>query len=135
MGTNRPVVISEAARELGVSVSTVQRWISSGAPVARRGGRGRGNATLVDPAALLAWLNACDAEAALVALAGQVPELVAGAVWESFKLCDGPHKRPSADLLVTVWYLVATEIMEAAGADAPEALPEAIERLRKIAAK
>ncbi|GGX89991.1 hypothetical protein GCM10007160_16780 [Litchfieldella qijiaojingensis] len=130
-----PVVIPEAAHALGVSESTLRRWIAAGAPVARRGGRGRGNVTLVDPDAVIAWLNECDATEAMRAFAGQVPELVAGAIWESFRLAEGPHKRGVAELLVTLWYLASTEIMEAAGADAPEAWPEAIERLRKIAGK
>lgn len=135
MDVNRPVAIPEAAQVLGVSDSTLRRWIAAGAPVARRGGRGRGNATLVDPEAVFAWLTECDATEAMRAFAGQVPELVAQAVWEAFRLAEGPHKRGAAELLATVWYLAASAVMEEAGAEAPEALPETIERLRKIAGK
>lgn len=130
-----PVVIADAALALGVSESTVRRWIAAGAPVARRGGRGRGNATLVDLDAMAAWLTECDAETALVAFAGRVPELVAQAMDEAFRMIEGPHKRALAEPLVVAWYLACAAVMEAAGTDAPEALPEVIERLRKIAGK
>lgn len=52
---NAVMPLKEAAGELGVSSITLRRWIAQGAPVARRGGRGRGNATLIVPDAVKAW--------------------------------------------------------------------------------
>lgn len=47
--------IQPAARELGVGTATLRRWMRDGAPVARRGGRGRGRAALIDPESIRAW--------------------------------------------------------------------------------
>lgn len=49
------VPIAQAAQALDVSSITLRRWIAQGCPVARRGGRGRGRATLVDVQAVRAW--------------------------------------------------------------------------------
>lgn len=49
------VPLQEAAGELGVSSITLRRWIAQGCPVARRGGRGRGNSTLIVPDAVKTW--------------------------------------------------------------------------------
>lgn len=49
------LAIPDAASELGVSTCTLRRWIAAGCPVARRGGRGRGRLTMVDPERVRAW--------------------------------------------------------------------------------
>ena len=41
-----------AAEQLGTTRRTLERWIREGAPVVRRGARGRGRRTLVNPAAI-----------------------------------------------------------------------------------
>lgn len=130
-----PQPIEDAARELGVSVSTLRRWIGAGAPVARCGGQGRGRAALVDPAAVRAWLDRCDAEQALVALAGRIPELLAEAAEEAFVAC--PDKRGAGWALCFQWQLASAKLLDALREDAPgvpelEVVPESIEKIRKL---
>lgn len=133
--------LPEAARALGVSTPTLKRWLRQGAPVARRGRRGRGCRTLIDPEAIRAWRRAQDAdhaqvEAVLRALAGRVPELLAEAAAEAFRLA--PDKRGAAWTACAVWQLSVAAVLDhlrECGADVgdPDAIPECIERLRKIA--
>lgn len=134
--------VPAAAAALGVSTPTLKRWIARGAPVARRGRRGRGCRTLIDPEAIRAWRQAQDADhthvdAALRALAGRVPDLLADAVEEAFRLA--PDKRGAAWTAVAAWQLSVAAVFDHlrdCGADVgdPDAVPESIERLRKIAA-
>ncbi|TWT21647.1 hypothetical protein [Luteimonas wenzhouensis] len=133
--------VPAAAAALGVSVPTLKRWIGRGAPVARRGRRGRGCRTLIDPEAILAWRAAQDAdraqvEAALRALAGRIPELLADAAAEAFRLA--PDKRGAAWTACAAWQLSLAAVLDdlrACGAEIndPDTIPEPIERLRKIA--
>lgn len=133
--------IADAARELGVSVPTLKRWLRQGAPVAHRGRRGRGCRTLVDPAAIRAWRQAQDAdhaqaEAALRTLAGRIPQLLADAVEEAFRLA--PDKRGAAWTACAAWQLSVVAVLDhlrECGADVgdPDTIPESMERLRKIA--
>lgn len=67
-----PVPVPAAARELRVSEITLRRWVRDGAPVVLRGGRGRGNATLICPDAVRAWRDG--------GVVGLSPEDIAGAV-------------------------------------------------------
>jgi hypothetical protein len=47
--------IHEAARELGVSVPTLRRWVAQGAPTVRAGWVGRGNGSRVHVEAVRQW--------------------------------------------------------------------------------
>ena len=49
------VTISEAAKALGVTASTVRRWIQHGAPTECPGKEGRGHGALVNLQALSLW--------------------------------------------------------------------------------
>lgn len=129
--------VAAAAAVLGVSERQLRRWLRAGCPVARRGGRGRGRAALVDPAAVSAWRRRSSAEDVLLVLAGEIPELAAAAVAESFRLVEGPHKTACAGPMAGSWYLVCTAILDRLRADAPavpelRATPEKILRLRQI---
>jgi hypothetical protein len=129
--------IPAAARTLGVSEATLRRWLRVGAPVARRGGRGRGRRTLVDAAAIEAWRGCGKASDALVVFAAELPELVADAVHEAFMLTGGPHKRATAGVLAATWYVVTVGILDRLRADVPDLhdptlVPEKIAHLRMI---
>lgn len=133
--------VPQAARVLGTSSATLRRWIAAGAPVARRGRRGRGRATLVDPAAVMAWRRREGGTDALLILAARLPELLAQAAEQAHRAA--PDKRDpvtAAWCLCAAWQLgvaAVVEVAREAGADIPDisAIPEAIERLRKIATR
>ncbi len=131
----------ETAAALGISVSTLRRWVADGAPVARMGRRGRACAALYDVRAVRAWRNANDTEAALLAFAGEVPQLVAAAVEHAFNETELEFdKRRIAGVFAGVWYVVAAALLDRLRHDVggvPElsCIPAAIERLRKIASK
>lgn len=130
--------IHAAAEELGVSVATLRRWMREGCPVASRGRRGRGCRTMINPVAVRAWHRAQGGEDALTSFAGRVPQMLADAVAETFRLATGPYKRQAAGVLAGGWYLSATRLLDAlreAGAEVPELseLPEQVAYLRKIA--
>ncbi|WP_162434816.1 helix-turn-helix domain-containing protein [Pseudoxanthomonas koreensis] len=132
------LTLREAARALGISPRTLRRWLSAGAPVARRGRRGTGGAALIDPHAVLAWRDTCDADAALQAFAGRVPELVACAIAEAHRMIEGPHKRATAGALAGTWFIVSAALTDALRQQVPTIpeignVPREIERLRKCA--
>ena len=128
-----------AAAELAVSVPTLRRWIAAGAPVARRGRRGRGGRALVDVRAVRAWRGSSEAaeHRDLEVLAVEVPELVAEAVAEAFRACDGPHKRATAGVLAGAWYLVTVALLDRLRREVPSladpaTVPQKIAHLRSI---
>lgn len=134
------VPIDEAAQELGVSVATLRRWIQRGCPVASRGRRGRGLATMIDPGEVRAWRRAGEREATLMALASSLPDVLAKAVEEAHRQVQGLDKRRLAGTLAGTWFIATAAILEhlhehcPAIAPDPRAVPDKIERLRKIAA-
>ena len=140
MADPRVCDLSAAASELEVSRATLRRWISEGAPVTRRGRRGRGCVTLVDPVAINAWRSgrlATAPDAGLRVFADRIPEILADAVMETFQAVQGSHKRPSADVLAAAWYLGTTRLLDAIRAEGlevadPSAMPAKIAQLRAI---
>ena len=122
---------------LEVSSSTLKRMVKDGAPQARKGRAGRGGGALFDLDAIRAWQRTEKMEDALRVFAAELPELVAAACEDAFKLVDGAHKRPSADLLAGVWYCVTFDLLEHIGKHVPvggiKTVPEPIKRLRQIA--
>lgn len=130
--------IVEAAQALGVRPGTLKRWCRQGAPVVQRGRRGRGCALLVDPAAVRQWLGADARDALLLELANELPYAMADAAIEALRLVEGPHKRSTAGVLAGTWYLSAAAVLDLLRDRCPSipeigAIPEPIERLRKIA--
>ncbi len=131
MDVNRPVTIPEAARALGVSDSTLRRWLKAGAPVVRRGRKGRGGQTLIDVGAVQAWRGMPGTPVGISA--SQVAGLVAKGVEDAFRDADGPHKAAAAALMVATWYHVSARILEAMGDPDPDIIPPEVERLLQIA--
>ena len=156
MTRRRPLPVADAAVQLGCSARQVERLIARGAPVVRRGSRGRGRSTLLDVGAVAAWVrthavnsvdhetgtpevlvpNNCPADSLLV-LANDVPTLVADAVYATFVAVDGPHKRAVAGVLAGAAYSVTVALLDrirvdAAGVAELDSLPEKINQLRRI---
>lgn len=136
------VTVDEAARVLGVTAYAVRRWIGEGAPVVRRGRKGRGHPTLVSPTALDAWREARKAasstDALLMQLAAELPAVLAVAAVEGHRLAEGVDKRKLAGIAVAMYYVNETALrdwLRERCATVPDvsALPSEIERLRKIA--
>jgi hypothetical protein len=135
-----PLPLSVAAAALGISVPRLRRLIAAGAPVARRGRRGRGGAFLVDAEAVRRWQAAGGRDARLHAFAADVPRVVAEACAESFAQVTGPHKRATAGVLAGAWYVVTIAILGRLRAELPEltdptVVPESVERLREIGSR
>lgn len=133
----RLLPVAEAADALSVSASTLWRWLREGAPVARRGRRGRGSVTvLLDVEAIRAWRAQADgatAGNALGVLLVELPELVAAAAWETHVAATGPHKRQVAGELAAMAYRLLWAISDRLGKHG-EPLSEATEpeRLRLL---
>jgi hypothetical protein len=132
----------DAARALGVSESQLRRYVDDGAPVLRRGGRGRGRAALVDVEAIAAWRRSRDGGQALpndrvVMLAAEIPELAADAVYRAFLAVESNDKCAVAGILAGVWYVVTVALLDRIRAVVPstpdvETTPEKIATLREI---
>lgn len=139
MALDQPLPVDQAARALGIGTATLRRWIARGAPQARRGRRGRGGAALVSVRAVSAWRGSTAATdtATLTLIAARVPERLAIAIDEAFRLIEGPHKRAAAGALAATWYASTVELLDllrehGAEADDPHELPPQIAHLRAI---
>lgn len=128
--------LAECAEALGVDRSTLARWLASGAPVVRRGRRGRGKLeTLVDPEQVAEWRRR--ERSMLAKLGAAIPQIVADAVVAAFNESDGPGKRASARLAALIWYRVTVDVtdrMRVDASDIPEVdrVPANVARLRDI---
>jgi hypothetical protein len=111
-----PIDIGRYARERKLSRSVVSRWIRErGAPVVRRGGRGPGQATLVDAVALDAWrgLDASSAEIMLDQVAEGLLDTVLrnGPRDEPVHYSIGISRRQAAALLVFAFERAAQRVL------------------------
>ena len=130
--------VPESAVALGVDKSTLWRWIDQGCPVAKRGGKGRGNKTLVCVEAVRAWRAAPGREADLLSLASKIPDLLADSAAEAFKAA--PDKRGAAWALAFSWQLSTQVVLEELRELDPEvgevrAIPNAVAHLVKLGTK
>jgi len=138
--SGRAVTVADAAKILKISAADVRRELRAGAPVVDRGGRGRGRSTLVDPAALAEFRSTRQSGCApgvLLAIAQEIPQLIAGAIDQAFVESDGQHKRHLAAPLAAAWYLATCSVLDRMRRDAPDIaepaeIPEKINRLRVI---
>lgn len=132
------LAVDDAARELGVRPGTLRRWVREGCPIVQRGRRGRGLALVVDVNAVRQWREANERDAVALELAGIVPEVLAGAVHEAWRMSEGIDKRRLAGVLSAAWYVAATSLLDHLRdgcTSVPEivSLPEPVERLKQIA--
>jgi hypothetical protein len=124
---------NSAARELGKNPSTLTRWKKKGAPVARRGHRGKNGAALYDVDAIRAWRAQQSAQSKLVEMSAKLiadlPGLIGKAFMAQFCATTGPHKTALAGALAGVGYRLLASLKDF-GIDAP--LPDQVEKLRLI---
>lgn len=111
-----------------------------GAPVAFKGHRGGGGATLVDVAALRAWHSARHRadERALRELAASYPQELADTLHEAWQHADGLDKRKLARVLVEAWELGTARHLARLRERVPDlpdggATPEPIQRMLRAA--
>lgn len=134
-----PLPVPQAAKALGVHVQTLRRWLREGAPQARRGQRGRGGGALVDPAAVEAWRRQDGLQDALLAIAGDAPEIVATAMHEAHRMIEGPDKARAAGYLAGAWLVTTDAFLDRLRVDCPavpelQAIPAKVSALRAICA-
>lgn len=123
--SRRLLPIREAAQALGVSESTLRR----GAPVARRGRRGKGGAALYDVDALQAWRDGEHGAAP----ASEFLELLGAVLWAQFAAMSGPHKRAIAGEFAAAWHRMHFELDDRGFTVSAQRIE--IERLRLIGQK
>jgi len=136
---NSLVPLRAAAAELGIGETTLRRWLRAGAPLSRRGARGRGRAALVDVTAIRAWRQPASVGIDPQVLAASLPERIATALHDAHRELDGPGKRQAAGVLALAWHVACCAVTDELRRYDPELLdvgdlPASIERLQKIAA-
>jgi hypothetical protein len=128
--------LAEAAARLGVSPRQVRYAIERGAPVVKRGRKGHGHATLVDPEALRRWLRKPDRmeEARNHELANNLIRAVADNAVLQFRMQSGPHKLALAANVVESFSATANAICTQLGLSPPEPneVPENIRQIAKL---
>lgn len=132
------MTVAEAADRLGVRPGTIRRLIRCGAPVVRRGRRGRGCSTLIDVGALAGWIAASPCDAVILSIASELPQALAEDAEQALLRADGISKNRLAGILAAHWYMNATTVLDHLRERCPavpdvRSIPEPIERLRKIA--
>lgn len=131
--------IAKAAEVLGERPGTLRRWIREGLPH-QPGRKGAGGATLVDIESARSWRGASLGEQELLALANDIPRLLAASMFDCWRLCDGPDKTRLAGVLCVVWYSSTSVLLNhlrEQNAAVPTVLtpPPEIEHLNIIARK
>ena len=128
--------IPACAAELGLTAKQLRYMIGQGAPVVRRGQRGAGNATLLEPAAVREWMvshgdHSAEIERRRLALA--VIENVAAALVECCRADSGPHKATVTRHHVITFEHTATRICAQLGLPPLERSewPECIQQMDK----
>lgn len=132
--------IKTAARQLAIPPGTLRRYCKQGMPH-QPGGRGRGNAQLVDPAVVRQWIGAPADDRAVLTLADELQRLLAASVWKSWKSNVKLNHRREATLYAAIWYQCATDMLdrlrklnsEVPDVESEKSYPPEIQQLLKIA--
>ena len=113
------VKLADACGPLGLKLGTLRRLVDEGLPTVRRAsaGGGRGQTTLLHLPTCRQWLAAqkqpsAPTEALLLQLAAELPHVLAVALDDAARLCNGPHKRDLLRVLPGVWFLAATALRD-----------------------
>lgn len=127
--------LAAAAREIGVSTSTLRRWCAQGCPHIP-GRRGRGGAAQFDVELVRRW-RAGDESINYHGLAVELHKATAGALFEQWRAIEAPSKRRDAGLAAACWFIAATATVDVLRQRDPTIaephLPDEIRRLRQIA--
>ena len=115
------MTLTDAARELGISVPTLKRWRKLGCPCVP-GRRGRGHAALYDPAAIKTWRAAHGREALALELGFALPGVLADAVFSAWCELEGSSKRAQAVTMVHDWYACSAATRERLQVENPSVL-------------
>lgn len=136
--------VEDIARGCGVTVRTVQRWVSEGCPTLKRGRKGGGGATVLDLDQVRAWRESkkdADSTAAVLEVATLLPDLLADAVEQAARDDTGPHKLALHGALAEAWHRTALRFLEALRQRYPDAAhlirdpvsaPDAIWRMAQV---
>ncbi|KXA71813.1 hypothetical protein AXA74_16870 [Bordetella hinzii LMG 13501] len=94
---------------------------------------------MVDVEAVRQWRESSESDARLLEIASALPDVLARASEEAWRQTEGTDKRRLAGVMAASWYVFTTNVLDYLRAKHPAipdvgpALPEQIERLRKIA--
>ncbi|MCR6651802.1 MAG: hypothetical protein NVV73_10085 [Cellvibrionaceae bacterium] len=129
--------IEKAAIELGTKPGTLRRYCKQGMPH-QPGGKGRGKAVMVDPAVARHWITAPPDARQVLSIAGDLPSVLATAIFECWQQAEGVNKQRLAGVLAAGWYLAATAVLDRMrehNSAVPDisSLPAEIQYLQKIA--
>lgn len=136
---DRAVPSAAAAAALNIGQSTLRRWAKQGAPIMRAARRGRGCPALYDVAAVRHWRQAIDAaDARLLRIATELPDLIATAIDAEFRDCDRNNKRAVAGTMAACWYIATATALDRLRVDCADvrelgSVPAPIKRLQIIA--
>jgi hypothetical protein len=135
---SRGLTIRECAAALRLSPKQVKYAVANGAPVIRRGTKGRGQPTLVDQVAIAAWLKerGRSTQDDQWRRARRLTQSAAEVFYDQFRREFGPHKRAVAVSLIQSFMAIAAVIRTDCGLPLlePEELPECIKQLAKVVA-
>lgn len=130
--------LKAAAVELGIRLGAMRRLVRDGAPVVRKGHRGRACSTLVDIDAIREWQRG-GADAIVREVASALPLILAETMQDTFQQAVGHMSNAqAAALLSAAWLRSANAVNDymqthCAGIPNISAMPAEIDRLRKIA--
>jgi len=133
---SRKVPLAKAAIELRVGQSTLRHWFNKrSCPGAVSGGHGRGAKTLVDVDVVRRWRDGTKADAALLELAGEIPDLIGTTIEQVFTEVDlrNVAKYKLAGVMAVAAYKATAAVLDRLGAPELANLPDSVKRLRKIA--
>jgi hypothetical protein len=131
------VSIAQAAALLNLKPGTLRRWCREGLPY-QPGRRGRGHAAMVDPEQARQWIGSPADNRELLALAGDIQQVLAATMLECFKQSAGTDKRRIAGVFAATWYASSCALLDylrEKNSEVPDvkAMPFEITYLQKIA--
>lgn len=130
--------IKEAAALTGVKARKIRDLCDQNKIPHHKGGRGAGNATLVDVDIVRQWTESPADVKQLLALADALPRIMAAEILKYWRELDRPDKRQLAKAFAAAWQICAVAVIEGLQEQNPDipcmdTFPDAIRYLEKIA--